>query len=453
MPAGGASYVATFARGGAPASRFLSKNMLFREPLHGCAFSGIVSTTTQIHNAITIAHGPRSCTHMAAQTILSSGMHTLQRQGIAIAEHLLPNLLGTDMSEDASIYGGSACLHETLQQAMQRSPQAIFIATTCPAGIIGDDIQQDIQRIAGTNPAVPIIPITSDGNMAGDYMQGVINACIEGAAALIDPHCTAQDNLVNVVAEKNIATNTEPNLATIADLLSHLGLRIHCRFVRRTTTDALRGLLKAPLNLLAYNDHLGRVLQHFLVEHFNLTFAERPFPVGFTETQQWLYEVARFFARDHQAETMTEQMHQQYQHHMRLLRRHMEGKRLMIVTYSHDIDWIVEAALDAGIDIVKVGILNYVEDYGFRTRYTQHFDVETGYSAEKRDADMQQLKPHLLLSTYTPAHAVLPFHVDTIPLCPDVGFFSGLRLVQRWSTLLKAPIQEGWRHDRSLFFN
>jgi len=459
MPASGASYTAKFARGGgdaaaqpAPtpaAARFLSKNMLFREPLHGCAFAGVVSTTTQIQGASTIAHGPQSCTHIAGQIMRSSGMHALQRAGIAIPEQLLPNLHSTDMSEAASIYGGAEPLRATLQGVLHQHPAAVFVATTCPAGIIGDDVPQIIRNTAG-DTAVPIIPITSDGNMAGDYMQGVINACIDGAAALIDPHCPAEENLVNIVAEKNIATNTEPNLHEMARLLEHLGVQINCRFVRRTSVEALRGFLKAPLNLLAYNDHLGRVLHAFLVERFRVRFAQYPFPVGFTETARWLRDIAHTFGRTERAEAVIAQAQADYANEMQRLRPALAGRRLMIVTYSHDIDWVVEAALDAGMELVKVGILNYVEDYGFRTRYAGQFPVETGYAPDQRAADIERYTPHLLLSAYAPAHPALPVHIDTIPLCPDTGFFSGLHLARRWSTLLHAPIHEGWRNDRDL---
>ncbi|NTU82450.1 MAG: nitrogen fixation protein NifH [Chloroflexales bacterium] len=461
LPAYGASDVAKLARGGAPpaastppaspsGAQFLSKSLLFREPLLGCAFSGAVGTVTHIQDAIVIAHGPRSCTHIACESLQSSGIRTLYREGITIPEQLTPNLLSTDMDEAASIYGGAASLGSALRRALDRRPRAIFLASTCPAGIIGDDLRQIAADAAAEAGTVPLIPLTTDGNMAGDYMQGVINACIEGAGALVDPRCPPEDDLVNIVAEKNIATNTEPNLREVARLLDQLGLRVNCRFVRRTSVEALRGLLRAPLNLLAYNDHLGRVLQAFLVERFGVTFAQQPFPVGFAETSDWLQELAAFFGRPQRAKAIIEQAHAQYARGIQQLRPGLAGRRLMIVTYNHDIDWVVEAALDAGMKLVKVGILNSIEDHGFRTRYNGQFAVETGYTPEQRDVDIERLAPHLLLASYTPAGAVLPLHCATIPMCPDVGFFSGLHLIRRWATLLKAPIYEGWRNDYAL---
>ncbi len=429
-------------------SRFLSKSMLFREPLHGCAFSGAISTVTQIRDAAVIAHGPRSCAHIANQALQASGMHALQRAGIAIPEQLRPNLFSSEMDEAAVIYGGAEPLRTTLRQVLRHRPRAVFFAGTCPSAIIGDDLQQIAATMAAEVPGVPLIPLSTDGNLAGDYMQGMINACIETSAALIDPHCPPQDGLVNIVAEKNIATNSEANLAEISRLLGALDLRINCRFVRRTSVAALRGFCQAPLNLLADDDHLGRLLQGFLQERFGARFASRPFPVGLTATVEWLREVASLSGRLQQAEPLIEQAQAEYRQAIQRLRRDLAGRRLMIITYNHDVDWLLEVALDAGMEIVKVGILNSIADHGFRSRYAGRFSVATGYPPEQREADIAALKPQLLLTSYPPDGLAL--HVDSIPLCPDVGFFSGLRLARRWATLLKAPLQEGWRKDRAL---
>lgn len=432
-------------------SRYLSKSMLVREPLHGCAFAGAVSTTTQVQDAITLAHGPRSCSHIASQTILSSGMRTFRQHGIAVPEQLTPMILSSEMSESVAIYGGSETLCTALRTALRRQPRAIFIVTTCPSGIIGDDIGQAISQVSSEGAVPPILVIGSDGNIQGDYMQGVINACIEGAATLVDPHCTPQDDLVNIIAEKNIATNADANMARITELLKTLGLRVHCRFVRRTSFEELRGLLKAPLNLLAYNDHMGRILSDMLITRFGATMATHPFPVGVAETHAWIDEIARFFGRTHQAETAIAQFREVYDQRVRVLRRYLQGKRLLIVSYNHDVDWLLEIALDLEMEVVKVGVMNYCVDYQFRTRYTDRFVVETNYPPEQRDDDIVRLKPHLVLTNYVPQHVPIATHVDSIPMCPDVGFASGLRLAERWATLLKAPVQEGWRHDRALF--
>ncbi|MEL7564914.1 MAG: hypothetical protein AAGU27_08520 [Dehalobacterium sp.] len=123
----------------------------------------------------------------------------------------------------------------------------------------------------------------------------------------------------------------------------------------------------------------------------------------------------------------------------------------MVVTYNHDIDWILEPMLNLGMEIIKIGVLNYSQDFLFRTRYTGTLPVEENYSVVKRDEDIKLLKPDLVLSNYAAPELDGACFTDTIPLCPDVGFLSGLELAERWSGLFKLRISEGWRKDEKWF--
>ncbi len=436
---------------GLPASIFLSKSMLCREPLHGCAFTGAICTTTQIIDSITVAHGPRSCSQIACQTVLAGGLRALYQKNVIIPEQLFPSMISSDMNENVVIYGGMDGLTEKLRQAVAAEPQAVFVLTTCPAGIIGDDADSAIRVVAAEHPAIPVIPVTTDGNIRGDYMQGVLNACMEGAGSFIDPCCTPESNLVNIIAEKNIANNAETNFALISNLLNELGISVNCRFVRRTSIEALRGFLKGRLNLPAFNDHFGRVLINFLQERFQISFAKNAFPTGFYETERWLNEIAVFFGKETEAERVIGLFRKEYRERMEPFKKALEGKRIMIITYIHDTDWILETAFDMGMEVVKVCILNYSQDNLFRTRYPGRFEVETNYPPQKRDDDLRRLKPDLLLCNYTPQDLPLELHADTIPLCPDVGFYGGLSFAGRWAALLKSPVKEGWKYESEKF--
>ena len=425
----------------------LSKSMMFREPLHGCAFTGAISTTTQVRGAITVAHGPRSCSHIASQTILSSGIRARSRKNLLLPRQLAPSLMSSDMTENAVIYGGSDTLRQTLRKALDRSPKTVFLVTACPSGIIGDEPLAAIRDVHPEYPGIPILPVSTDGNIRGDYMQGVLNACFEAAAALIDPDVEPEGDRVNILAEKNIANNAESNFEAVADLLRALEIDVNCRFVRNTSVEALRGFKKARLNLLAYGDHFGRVLKSFFSDRKDVTFAGYPFPVGLAETERWIEDIAGFFGRTEAARALVEAHRDRYRESVRRFRPDLEGRRLMIVSYNHDVDWILETAFQLGMVVEKVGVLNYSQDHIFRTRYRDRFELETGYTPEKRDEDLKRIRPDLLLCNYVPKQLPVPVHVDGIPLCPDVGFYSGMILARRWAALLKSPVLEGWRKD------
>ncbi len=428
-------------------SAFLSKSLLSREPLHGCAFSGAIATTTQIGGTVTVAHGPISCSYIAGQAVFSSGERTMTKEKILLEKQLAPALLSSDMDESMVIYGGREKLKATIEKAISTNPQAVFLVTTCPSGVIGDDPLAAVREIKGRYPHIPILPVTSDGNLRGDYMQGVINGCMEGAAALIDMDVKPQPLTVNILAEKNIAYNAERNFTTISDLLKRLGIKVNCRFVRNTSVEQLRHFKKAALNLPAYTDYLGRIIRDFIDERLDMKTLSLPFPVGFSETAAWLERVADFFELQDQAAQIINKEQHIYQKTVQQYRRALQGKRLMIITYIHQVDWIVESAMDLGMKVVKIGILHYSQDNLFVTRYTDSFPVELDYDPANRDDDLYALQPDLLLANYTPGDLPFPVHADIMPLCPDVGFYGGLSFAHRWATLLKAPVMEGWRHD------
>ncbi|NBB94758.1 MAG: nitrogen fixation protein NifH [Planctomycetes bacterium] len=426
--------------------RYLSKSLAFREPLHGCAFTGAVNTLTQIRDATVVAHGPRSCAHIAASTMLSSGLASLRRHGQRIPEQLSADLISTEMTDATMVHGGLDIFRRRLQSVLARKPKATFVVTTCPAGVIGDDVDQ---VIAETSPRDEVHRVSTDGDIEGDYLQGVINACIEGAGPLIDPAAQPTDDCVNIVAEKNIATNAEANFAEIERLLATIGLRVHCRFVRRTTAQSLRTYLRAPLNLPAYLDHLGRVLRDYLTDSFGCKFARHPFPSGFHETEEWIEDIGEFFGRQARVASALEAMQDEYRGELEALRPHLAGKCLMLVTYNHDVDWILETAFDLDMEVVKVGIVNYSQDGQFRTRYADRLTAEVGYNPNRRADDIADIKPDLVLGNYQSPGLPETTHYDTVPLCPNAGHLGGLALAQRWRHILAAPMREGWRRDEA----
>lgn len=284
----------------------------------------------------------------------------LARDGLSCPELLTPPIASTDMNEGVVIFGGGSILRQTLEAALAASPKAIFVVTTCPSGVIGDDVELEIERICGIAGKTPVLFVPSDGNLTGDYAQGMINACVESVGSLIDPDETPRENTVNIVAEKNIATNAESSFMHIRSLLDALGLEVNCRFVRSTSVERIRGFKKGRLNLLAYSDHLGRVLRDYLSDNHQAAFAESPFPVGCTQAVTWLREVAAVFGKHELADRVSERFLEDYQSAMARFRPHLEGKKVMLVTYNYDIDWILEPAFDLGMEIVKVCLLKYL---------------------------------------------------------------------------------------------
>ncbi|WP_243158048.1 nitrogenase component 1 [Aminipila terrae] len=429
-------------------NRYLSKNVIRNEPLHGCAFNGAMTMSIHIRDAVILAHAPKNCAYLSYQSISSSGRRRLFERGALMPVSISPNFQCTDMNETDMIFGGMEKLTKKIKDINKQQPKAIIVISSCPAGIIGDDIDR-VKDLADKD--IPILTVKSDGNLSGDYLQGMLLCYTELATQIIDKSVKPEKKIVNIVFEKVVAKNTESNFQIIEEYLKQMNITVNCRFLCNTTFDKLKNFCKAELNLLAYKDYTGMILEKFFKEKYGCKFFDKQFPVGFSETAQWLKEISSVMGESDVARKIVEENTAVYKERIEKIKATLKGKRLMIITYNHSLDWILTAAIDAGIEIVKVCILNFSQDEGFRTQLNHSFLIEENYDNEKRESDIEKYNPDILLSNYESGKAYKNCITDTIPMCPDAGFFSGCSMVERWASLIKLNLQGEWKKDERLF--
>ena len=240
-------------------SGYLSKNVLRDEPLHGCAFNGAMNMSIHIRDAVILAHSPKSCIYLSYQGVSSSGRRRLFESGVILPSSIVPNMVSTEMTEDDMVFGGTEKLLDTVLKIKNRRPRpkAVIVVSSCPAGIIGDDIEK---AKALSEPDFPVIILKADGNLTGDYLQGMLMTYTQLARQIIEPAAAVCENTVNVIFEKVVSKNTESNFNTMSRYLSRMGVRLNCRFLCNTDFDSLKNFCSAPLNLLAYKDYTGIIL-------------------------------------------------------------------------------------------------------------------------------------------------------------------------------------------------
>ena len=425
----------------------LSKNVIRDEPLHGCAFNGAVCMSIHIRDAMVLMHAPKSCAYISWQTVSSTGRRALYERGALLPSSLLPSLEATEMDESDMVFGGTDKLAEKVRNIVSRknAPKVLIVVSACPAGIIGDDIDRVKELSTET---CPVITVKADGNLSGDYLQGMLMAYTELAGQIIDPDVKKKPDTVNIVFEKVVIKNAESNFSIIRSFLDEMGISVNCRFLYNTSFDSVRNFCSAELNLLAYKDYTGSILERFFTERYGAKFFDRQFPVGYEETEAWIRGIAEHFGKMKQAEEIIAENRERYYRRIAELRPVLQSKRLFIVTYNHELDWILRAALDCGMEIVKIGVLNFSQDEGFRTSIPE---IEHVVVVEDYDPEQRVSEPDIVLGNYSTEKIEHKAIFDTIPMCPDVGFFSGLDMVERWCGLVETSNEGEWRNDRKLF--
>lgn len=428
---------------------FYSKSLLTREPLHGCAYNGAVNLAVQVNDGITLSHGPRSCANLSYQSISSLGRRSLLEKGIVLPVQLRPKLMSTEMGESAMVFGGTAELAAGMERALLNDPELITVVTTCPSGIIGDDIEG---TIAPFRKKCPVVYLPADGNISGDYMQGMIFAYQEFARQLAERDLTPDPYLVNFYGEKTIANSTAENIRILSRWLDAFGARIHCRYLNNTSTESIKTMMKAGLHINAYGDYMGRILEEFFSDEFGITFFPHVFPIGFDDSVEFLRALGDFYEKPRVAERLIQKEKDRYEREIERLKPVLKGKRLMLVSYNHQVDWILRTVLEAGMEVVKVGLLNFSQDMYTGSPYEKMVgEWELDYTQNQRREDVARLKPDLVLANYNGGDMDdCPLH-DTIQLTPTGGFDSGLKQAERLVQLFRQQIREGWREDERYY--
>jgi nitrogenase molybdenum-iron protein alpha/beta subunit len=360
------------------------------------------------------------------------------------------------MSERVMIFGGMEELDRKIRELKERVPlsgsgqRIFFVLTTCPAGIIGDNVNRALEL---EDEHTKIVPIRTDGNIQGDYLQGILLAYFEIARALIDRNVEAEEDTVNIVAEKAETYALHESFDAVKEILDHFGIRINCHFICETSVDEIRGFKRGKLNLLAWDDYMGRSIREFMEKEYGAEFFEEPFPVGFAAASRWTRRLGKKFHRtEAQIDAVLADYRKRYFAEIEKLKPKLRGKRVMIITVTQNIDWALQTALDAGMEIAFVGILPYSQENLFKTELEGSIaELLVGYDPANRNADIERIKPDLLLSPFPSAEDLGTVYQDTISYSPNAGFFSGLVLARRWAEIFNMNLQEGWRKDEGLF--
>ncbi len=431
-------------------NRYVSKNIFRDQPLYGCAFSGATNTSINIQDVVVLLHGPKSCAYFTYQSISSTARRALLERGEIIEDYLSPNLICTDMTQNDMIFGGSEKLQSKVEEILQDKPKAIVVISSCCAGIIGDDI--DKLKIM-SNEQTQVIPIKVDGNLTGDFLQGVISANIEIAKNIIDRNVKCCGKSVNIVCEKVVAKNTQSNFDVVKNMLEFMGISINCRFLCKTNYDDLKNFSRAKLNLMAHNDYGAYMIKRYLEEEFDYKFYKDSFPIGFEETTKWLRGVSSEFGVEDKAEELILSAKEEYTTRLDKIKHKLRGKQVMIFSFNYDVDWIISSLKDCGATISKLCLYSQSQDEGFRTKYNIDFPVEENYDRFNTDTEIDEIKPDIVLSVYQSVGKNKNCISDTIPFCPDVGFFSGVKLMERLSILvdLKTSVRGDWINDEKLY--
>lgn len=285
------------------------------------------SQASNVRDAVLVQHSPIGCAagHINSNAFFRNG---LMRRGLAPRNvtGLSSNLIERDM-----IYGGAEKLRATIKAAVERhQPKAVFVATSCATGIIGDDVES-VVRDCEDELGVPVVAMYCEGFKSKHWSSG-FDAIQHGVLRhVVKPKPgPRQDNLVNIIVLWGSDVFTP--------MLAELGLEANNILTVASVDEIARASEAAASVTFCYS--VGGYLGAALEQQYGVQEIKAPQPYGFAGTDAWLRALAKATHREELAEAYIAREHARVRPQIERLRERLKGVRgyvAMGAAYAHGV--------------------------------------------------------------------------------------------------------------------
>jgi len=266
-----------------------------------CTMPGVWRAVSFCEGCAVIFHSPEGCAHVA--TLMDLGA-----QYRIIGDHLNENmdtvpLVSSDLQEKDSIFGGVEKLRGCIAYVVKTwMPRCLVIATSCVAGVIGDDVQQEAED-AEAEYHIPVLCVPYGGFLGGEYSDGYFQT----VRLIMDRFIRPGERVPGRVLLFGDQMGPCGQYAMeVKRLLSCFGLEVKWQFPGYVPFAEWKELSTAslliPLSYAGQNrGGLEKTAEEW-TERFHTPSIRDVYPVGWQNTCAWLRKVAQLIQNEEKGE-------------------------------------------------------------------------------------------------------------------------------------------------------
>ena len=252
----------------------------------GCCYAGckgvVLGPTRDIIN---LTHGPIGCGYYSWLT-----RRNQTRPG-PDGDNYMPYCFSTDMQDSNIVFGGEKKLKDAIQEAFDIfHPKAIGIFSTCPIGLIGDDVHA-VAREMKEKLGINIFGFSCEGykgvsQSAGHHIAN--NQIFKHVVGLDDTKHEGKFK-INLLGEYNIGGDA----FLIEDLFKRCGLTLLATYSGNSSIDQFANSHTADLNLVMCHRSINYVAG-MMEKKFGIPWMKTNF-IGADNTADSLRKIAEYF--------------------------------------------------------------------------------------------------------------------------------------------------------------
>lgn len=255
--------------------------------MRGCSYAGckgvVIGPTRDV---LSITHGPIGCGFYSWLT-----RRNQTRTPSLDSSNFMPYSASTDMQEDQIIFGGEKKLKAAIKEAYETfKPKAIAVQSTCPVGLIGDDVHQ-VAREMSEELGINVFGFSCEGykgvsQSAGHHIAN--NGLFKHVIGLDD---TASENKfkINLLGEYNIGGDG----FLIEDLFEACGIELVATLSGNSTYGKMCRTHTVSLNAVMCHRSINYIAE-MMETKYGIPWIKVNF-IGAESTAKSLRKIAEYF--------------------------------------------------------------------------------------------------------------------------------------------------------------
>jgi nitrogenase molybdenum-iron protein alpha chain len=256
----------------------------------GCTYAGCKGVVIgPSRDILSLVHGPIGCSFYAWLT-----RRNQTRPESLEAQNFINYCLSTDMQEENIVFGGEKKLKEAVREAFHLfHPKAIAIFSTCPVGLIGDDVHA-VAREMKAELGINIFGFSCEGyrgvsQSAGHHIAN--NGLFKHIIGNDETEHTERFK-INLLGEYNIGGDG----FVLEDILNRCGIKQISTFSGNSTYATMANSHTADLNLVMCHRSINYVAE-MMEKRFGIPWMKVNF-IGATATAKSLRRIGEYFEDD-----------------------------------------------------------------------------------------------------------------------------------------------------------
>lgn len=273
----------------------------------GCCYAGckgvVLGPTRDIVNLV---HGPIGCSFYAWLT-----RRNQTRPPTDDHENYIPYMFSTDMQDNEIIFGGEKKLAEAIRETYEIfKPRAIGVFSTCPVGLIGDDVHT-VSRQMSEELGINVFGFSCEGYKGVSQSAGHHIANNQLFKFMVGNSDEAPEGKfrVNLLGEYNIGGDA----FVIEDIFERCGITLCSSFSGNSSIAQFESSHMADLNLVMCHRSINYIAdmieQKYGTPWFKVNF------IGANSTAKSLRKIAEYFEDEELAKRVEEVIEQRYVRH------------------------------------------------------------------------------------------------------------------------------------------